>query len=140
MARRSQYPEEFRQRAAQLVLDSHRSIRDVAAELGINDERLRNWVNAAKREQAGGSASLSSDERMELARRRLYRMLAISPTTFYTWARRPGGPTAVELADAYAINELHRAWVEHRRTYGARRLTAEIVDRGRPWNRKRVAG
>jgi transposase len=55
MGRRSQYPEEFRQRAAQLVLDSHRSIRDVAAELGINHETLRNWVNAAKREQASGS-------------------------------------------------------------------------------------
>jgi transposase len=70
MGRRSQYPEEFRRRAAQLVLDSHRSIRDVAAELGINHETLRNWVNAAKREQAGGSASLSTDERMELARLR----------------------------------------------------------------------
>ncbi|WP_151082983.1 transposase [Nocardioides cynanchi] len=44
MGRRSQYPEEFRQRAALLVLDSHRSIRDVAAELGINHETLRNWV------------------------------------------------------------------------------------------------
>jgi transposase len=68
MGRRSQYPEEFRQRAARLVLDSHRSIRDVAAELGINHETLRNWVNAAKRDHVGGSASLTGDERMELAR------------------------------------------------------------------------
>jgi putative transposase len=71
--------------------------------------------------------------------RRLCRVFAISPTTFYAWARRHGGPTDAELADAYAINDLHDAWVEHRRTYGARRLTAEILDRGRPWNRKRVA-
>jgi transposase len=70
MGRRSQYPEEFRQRAAQLVLDSHRSIRDVAAELGISHETLRNWVNAAKREQTGGSAALTGDERIELARLR----------------------------------------------------------------------
>ena len=28
-------------------------------------------------------------------------------------------------------NQLHDAWAAHRRTYGARRLTAEIVDRGR---------
>ena len=70
MGRRSQYPEEFRQRAAQLVLDSHRSIRDVANELGINHETLRNWVNAAKRQQAAGPAGLSGDERMELARLR----------------------------------------------------------------------
>jgi putative transposase len=71
--------------------------------------------------------------------RRLCRVFAISPTTFYAWARRGGGPTAAQLADAYATNDLHHAWEEHRRTYGARRLTAEIVDRGRPWNRKRVA-
>lgn len=71
--------------------------------------------------------------------RRLCRVFAISPTTFYTWVRRHGGPTEAELEDAYAINELHHAWVEHRRTYGVCRLTAEIVDRGRPWNRKRVA-
>lgn len=38
MGRRSKYPEEFRQRAAQLVLDSRRSGRDVAGELGINHE------------------------------------------------------------------------------------------------------
>jgi putative transposase len=71
--------------------------------------------------------------------RRLCRVFAISPTTFYAWLRRAGGPMPAELADAYAINELHLAWVEHRRTYGARRLTAEITDRGRPWNHKRVA-
>ena len=67
MGRRSQYPEEFRQRAALLVIESHRSIRDVAAELGINHETLRNWVNAAKRDRAAGPAGLPGDERMELA-------------------------------------------------------------------------
>src|SRR3954453_14440060 len=59
--------------------------------------------------------------------------------TFYAWASRHGGPTDAELEEAYAIHELREAWVEHRRTYGARRVPAEIVDRGRPWNRKRVA-
>jgi putative transposase len=34
---------------------------------------------------------------------------------------------------------LYDAWTQHRRSYGARRLTAEIHDRGRTWNRKRVA-
>ncbi|WP_426241428.1 transposase [Nocardioides sp. LHG3406-4] len=143
MGRRSQYPEEFRLRAAQLVIDSHRSIRDVANELGINPETLRNWVNAAKRQQAARPAGLSCDERMELARlrrkvaelepereilkraavffaketaggrgqvcafiaaektiygvRRLCRVFSISPTTFFAWARRGGGPTPAEL-------------------------------------------
>jgi transposase-like protein len=36
LGRRSKYPEEFRQRAAQLVLDSRRSVRNAAAELGVN--------------------------------------------------------------------------------------------------------
>lgn len=43
MGRRSQYPEEFRLRAAQLVRDSKGSIRAVAAELGINHKTLGNW-------------------------------------------------------------------------------------------------
>ena len=70
MGRRSKYPEEFRQRAAQLVLDSRRSVREVAGELGINHETLRNWVAAERRERADGPAALTADERMELARLR----------------------------------------------------------------------
>ncbi|SNS09979.1 Transposase [Geodermatophilus pulveris] len=59
MGRRSKYPEEFRQRAAQLVLDSRRSVRDVAGELGVNHETLRNWVAAERRQRAEGPAALS---------------------------------------------------------------------------------
>ncbi|WP_369133616.1 transposase [Modestobacter sp. I12A-02662] len=70
MGRRSKYPEEFRQRAAQLVLDSRRSVRDVASELGISHETLRNWVAAERRARADGPASLTADERLELARLR----------------------------------------------------------------------
>ncbi len=70
MGRRSKYPEEFRQRAAQLVLDSRRSVREVAGELGVNHETLRNWVAAERRQRANGPAALSADERLELARLR----------------------------------------------------------------------
>jgi transposase InsO family protein len=71
--------------------------------------------------------------------RRLCRVFRISPTSFYAWAARSGGPTTAELEDAYAIEAARTAWIEHRRTYGARRLTAEVRDRGHAWNRKRVA-
>ena len=71
--------------------------------------------------------------------RRLCRVLGVSKTAFYDWAARGGGPTVAELAEAYAIEAARQAWVEHRRVYGARRLTAEIRDRGQRWNRKRVA-
>jgi putative transposase len=66
-------------------------------------------------------------------------VLAVSKTAFYDWAACGGGPTAHELADAHAANELHDALAEHRRVYGARRLTAEIRDRGHDWAHKRVA-
>ncbi len=70
MGRRSTYPEEFRQRAAQLVLDSRRSVRDVAGELGVNHETLRTWVAAERRARAAGPAASGADERLELARLR----------------------------------------------------------------------
>ncbi|MGY1673859.1 IS3 family transposase, partial [Geodermatophilus sp. SYSU D00710] len=71
--------------------------------------------------------------------RRLCRVLGVSKTAFYDWAARGGGPTATELAEAYAIQAIRTAWAERRQVYGARRLTAEIRDRGQGWNRKRVA-
>jgi putative transposase len=71
--------------------------------------------------------------------RRLCRVFGISPTSFYTWAQRAGGPTSAEVEEAYAIHAARIAWIEHRRVYGARRLTAEVRDRGHAWNRKRVA-
>jgi putative transposase len=63
----------------------------------------------------------------------------LSPTSFYAWAARAGGPTAAELGDAYAIEAAREAWIAHRRIYGARRLTTEVRDRGHDRNRKRVA-
>jgi transposase InsO family protein len=71
--------------------------------------------------------------------RRLCRVVRISPASFYAWAARAGGPTAAELEDAYAIEAARTAWAQHRQVYGARRLTAEIRDRGHAWNRKQVA-
>jgi putative transposase len=71
--------------------------------------------------------------------RRLCRVLGVSKTAFYDWSMRDGGPTSAELEEAYAIHAAHQAWGEHRRVYGARRLTAEIRSRGHAWNRKRVA-
>src|SRR3954462_10776952 len=68
MGRRSKYPEEFRRNAAELALDSSRSIRDVARELGINHETLRNWVDQLRRERRDGPAAVGGEERAELGR------------------------------------------------------------------------
>jgi hypothetical protein len=72
--------------------------------------------------------------------RLLWRVLQVSTSAFYDWIGR-GQPVISEddLDDAHAANQLHDAWAEHRRTYGARRLTAEIHGRGQHWNRKKGA-
>lgn len=71
MGRVSQYSEEFRRQAAMLVVDGSRSLRDVARELGVNHETLRNWVDKLRQERAGGrTGDLAPDERAELVRLR----------------------------------------------------------------------
>jgi transposase len=71
--RPSKYPEQFRRDAVELVRSSGRSLREVGKELGVNHETLRNWVSAAKRDEAGqrrGEESLGVGEREELRRLR----------------------------------------------------------------------
>jgi len=75
--RPSKYHEEFRRDAAELVFSSpQRTLRDVARELGVNHETLRNWVNAerARRSPAVGRGRseepVSAEEREELRRLR----------------------------------------------------------------------
>jgi transposase len=73
VSRPSKYPEQFRKDAVELVRSSGRSLREVGKELGVNHETLRNWVNAAKRAEAGrpaGAEQVSADERDELRRLR----------------------------------------------------------------------
>jgi transposase len=70
MPRRHQhpYPPEFREEAVRLVRTSGRPIREIADELGVNDQTLRNWLFAANGD--GEPAELSTDDREELVRLR----------------------------------------------------------------------
>ena len=45
--RQSPYPPEFREEAVRLVRTSGRPVPEIAAELGVNDQTLRNWLFAA---------------------------------------------------------------------------------------------
>ena len=63
MGRVSKYSEEFRRQAAILVVDGGRGVRDVARELDVNHETLRNWVGALKWERATPGGPVSGDER-----------------------------------------------------------------------------
>lgn len=70
MGRVSKYSEEFRRQAAMLVVDARRPVREVARELDVNHETLRNWVAALRRERAAPGGPVSTDERAEIARLR----------------------------------------------------------------------
>jgi len=58
------YPEEFRWKAIELARSSDRSINQIAEELGISGQTLRNWVHQAEVD-VGKRGGLTSDERDE---------------------------------------------------------------------------
>ncbi len=63
------YTPEFRREAVQLVQSTDRSIAQVALDLGISNQTLRNWIKQADVD-AGRREGLSTDEREELRRLR----------------------------------------------------------------------
>jgi transposase len=62
---RPPYPPEFRREAVELVRASGRSVKEIAKDLGVADQTLRNWVDRAEVD-AGRAAGLTSDEKAEL--------------------------------------------------------------------------
>jgi transposase len=74
VGRPSKYTDEFKCDAVQLVEASGRSINDVARELGLCHETLRNWVRGGQRRavSTGSADGLSiADKDAELARLRV---------------------------------------------------------------------
>lgn len=63
------YPPEFRTEAVRLVQTSKESFAILAADLGIAEQTLRNWVKRAEID-AGQRSGLTSKERIELQRLR----------------------------------------------------------------------
>jgi transposase len=71
VSRPSKYPEEFRRDAVALVKASpERAVADIARELGVNHETLRQWVIAADKQQVREAAGLGQAELEELRRLR----------------------------------------------------------------------
>ena len=62
------YPPEFRREAVRLLETSGRSIPQVAGELGVSGESLRNWLKQDQLDRGEREDGLSSDEREELRR------------------------------------------------------------------------
>ena len=64
------FSEEFRTEAVRAVIESSRTVTDVAKEHGIGVETLRSWVKKYRNEHAGDEPELREPERAELARLR----------------------------------------------------------------------
>jgi transposase len=65
------YPDAFREEAVALVQAGERTIPQIARDLGINEQTLRNWVKRAEIDAGRGAPDeLTSDERAELVRLR----------------------------------------------------------------------
>lgn len=56
------------------------------------------------------------------------RVLGVSRSGFYAFCTR--APSARDLADAWLIAEIRRVWTESKKTYGSRRVRAELGHRG----------
>ena len=63
------YPPEFKAKAVKLYRTSGKSLQEVAADLGITSNSLREWVRRAEVE-GGIREGLNQDEREELSRLR----------------------------------------------------------------------
>jgi len=73
MARR--YPQEFRQRAVEFARLREKPIKQLAADLGISDQTLHNWLKQADINE-GRRDGLTTEERAEMVRlRRANRVL-----------------------------------------------------------------
>ena len=65
---RRRYDPEFRAGAVRIVIETRRSVAEVARELGICEGTLGNWVRTERAERSGGR--LDGDERADLVRLR----------------------------------------------------------------------
>jgi len=66
---RPPYPPEFRAEAVRLVRESGRKLVEVASDLGVSTESLRNWIRQQEID-AGEREGLTTAEREELQRLR----------------------------------------------------------------------
>jgi transposase len=60
------FTSEFKEEAAKMVVEGVRPVPSVAWELGLNEQTLRNWVNAYREAHAGDEPALTLSERARL--------------------------------------------------------------------------
>lgn len=73
---RPPYPPEFRAEAVRLIRASGKLVREVAQDLGVSEQALRNWLRQADLDDGSRSDGLTSSEQEELRQlRRRVRVL-----------------------------------------------------------------
>ena len=65
----TRYPAEFRERAVELARLREKPVKEIAADLGISDQTLHNWMKQTDID-AGRREGLTTEERAELVRLR----------------------------------------------------------------------
>jgi transposase len=67
MARqRRSYTPEYKDEVARMVVEESRAIPSTAREIGVNEQTLRNWVNAYRQAHGGEEPPLTISERARL--------------------------------------------------------------------------
>ena len=69
-AKRKSYTPKYRQDAARLVIDTGRTVAEVAREIGVGEQLLGRWVAIARSRMDDPPEALDVDERAELVRLR----------------------------------------------------------------------
>jgi transposase len=64
--KRRNFTPEYKEEAAKLVIETSRPIAECARDIRVNEQTLRNWVNAYRKAHAGEEPPLSVSERAEL--------------------------------------------------------------------------
>jgi transposase len=66
LEKRRSFTPEYKEEAAKMVIEGSVPIASVARDIGLNEQTLRNWVNAYRRAHAGEEPPLSVSERARL--------------------------------------------------------------------------
>lgn len=69
-AKRKSYTPKYRQEAARLVIDTGRTIAEVAREIGVGEALLGRWVAKERARMEDPPGAVDADERAELERLR----------------------------------------------------------------------
>jgi transposase len=88
---RPPYPEQFRREAVELVRKARgdRSVTEIAKDLGVTEQSLRNWVKQADVD-AGRAHGVSSEEKEELRRLRRENRILCEEREILVKAGSPG--------------------------------------------------